>query len=145
MFVLAFESISNRVGIGTSHTPLHLTLTMVSYYYLALLPLLYSIRNSLPLAWTARVFYIIHSRSIASTPSFHPLVPQALSYFLPKLFPPRLKKGVTTAVKPYQVLSCLPPPNSSIFDLASTSNHVASVDECDMNMHLSNSSYPKNL
>lgn len=118
---------------------------MVSYYYLALLPLLYTIRNSLPLAWTTRVFYIIHTRSIASTPSFHPLVPKLLSYILPKLFPPRQQKGVTTAVKPYQVLSCLPAPNSSIFNLTSTSKHVASVDECDMNMHLSNSSYPKNL
>lgn len=84
-------------------------------------------RRSLPLAWTIRIFWIQYRNQRQALPSRG------------------AQKDKVTTSEPHLLLSRLPSPGKDIFDEVYESHHVASIDECDFNGHLSNSSYPKNF
>lgn len=89
---------------------------------------LWTWRNSLPLSWTVRIFYTqLRLRYSASGPA-------------------NSSKGKVTSSEPHLLLSHLPEPGKDIFDEVFVSSpFTATIDECDFNFHLSNSSYPKNF
>lgn len=84
-------------------------------------------RRSLPMAWTIRIFWIQYCNQRKAKAGR------------------RAKQEKVTASEPHLLMSRLPVPGTDIFDEVYESHHVASVDECDFNGHLSNSSYPKNF
>lgn len=92
---------------------------------------LYTWRNSLPLSWTLRIIYInLRARYLASAPSSSSSSPPSK----------------VTLSSPHLLLSRLPPPGTDIFAETFTSTtYTATIDECDFNGHLSNSSYAKRL
>lgn len=88
--------------------------------------LLWAWRHSLPMSWTIRLFYIqLKGRYCAAAPAGG-------------------TKEKVTQSEPHLLLSHLPRPGSDIFEQVFTSSSfTATVDECDFNFHLSNSSYPR--
>lgn len=100
--------------------------------YILVPALLYVWRNSLPFSWTVRIFSISLRGRYSASPSFFPLGTS--------------KNEVVTRSEPHLLLSHLPTPGTDLFDdHFTTSEFTATIDECDFNGHLSNSSYPKNF
>ncbi|CAO1636017.1 unnamed protein product [Parajaminaea phylloscopi] len=87
---------------------------------------LWTWRHSLPLSWTVRLFFVqLRNRYVAGAPADG-------------------SKGKVTRSEPHLLLSRLPEPGTDIFDDVFTSSpFTATIDECDFNFHLSNSSYPR--
>lgn len=85
-------------------------------------------RRSLPLAWTIRLFWIQYRNQSQA-----------------KASRAACRQNKVTASEPHLLSSRLPVAGKDIFDEVYESHHVASIDECDFNGHLSNSSYPKNF
>lgn len=101
-------------------------------YYVLVPALLYVWRNSLPFSWTVRIFSISLRGRYSASPSFF-----ALGTF---------KDEAVTRSEPHLLFSHLPTPGTDLFeDHFTTSEFTATIDECDFNGHLSNSSYPKNF